>query len=356
MTPLLFEPIQIRDITFKNRVFVSPMCQYSATNGVPNDWHYVHLGSFATGGAALVITEATAVNPEGRISYGDAGLWNEEQEASFKKIATFIKSQGSILGMQLAHAGRKASTELPWKGGKSISASEENGWQVLGPSAVKFSEHSQNPKELSLGDIEKIKNDFRASAERAIRAGIQVIELHGAHGYLLHQFLSPLSNHRTDQYGGSLENRMRFPLEVSKLVRDVMPSGLPLFMRISATDWAPGGWEIEQSIKFAIELKKIGVDLIDTSTGGLVPGVKIPVGPHYQVPFASEIKKGANILTGAVGMITDAKKANEVVEKGEADVVLLAREMLRNPHWALHAAKELGAKVPSPSQYERAFS
>lgn len=355
MSAKIFAPLKIRDITFKNRIFVSPMCQYSAVEGVPQDWHFVHLGALATGGAALVIIEATAVNPEGRISYADVGLWNDEQEKEFSKISAFIKSQGAVPGMQLAHAGRKASAEKPWLGGKSIPASDSKGWQVVGPSAVKFSEHSQTPKELSLDDIQKLMEDFKSSTKRALDAGIEVIELHMAHGYLFHQFLSPLSNHRTDEYGGSLENRMKFPLETAKAVRDIIPSHLPLFVRISATDWTDGGWDIEQSIKLSIELKKVGVDLIDTSTGGNYPGVKIPVGPHYQVPFASEVKRGADILTGAVGMITDPKQANEIIEKGEADVVLLARELLRNPRWPQMAAKELGVKVESPHQYDRAW-
>lgn len=351
MTPLLFTPLKIRDLTFKNRIFVSPMCQYSATDGVPNDWHFVHLGSRAVGGAGLVIAEATAVVPEGRISASDLGLWNETQEKEFKRITTFIKSQGSIPGIQLAHAGRKASSNVPWE----KSHDPKLDWQVVGPSAIPYSDRYQTPRELTKAEIHGLTESFVKSTERALRAGFEVIELHFAHGYLNHEFLSPLSNQRTDEYGGSLENRMRFSLEVAKAVRDVIPKNLPLFARISATDWADGGWDVEQSITFVNELKKLGVDFIDTSSGGNVSHQKIEVKPHYQVKFAKIVKEATGMLTGAVGLITEAKAANEILENGEADAILLARELLRDPYWPIHAAKILGAEITLPNQYLRAF-
>lgn len=351
MKPLLFEPLKIRDITFKNRIFVSPMCQYSAVDGVPNDWHFVHLGSRAVGGAGLVIVEASAVVPEGRISASDLGLWNETQEKEFKRITKFIKDQGSVPGIQLAHAGRKASSNVPWE--KSHDPSLD--WQVVGPSAIPYSDRYQTPRELSKAEIHSLTDAFVKSAERALRAGFEVIELHFAHGYLNHEFLSPLTNVRQDEYGGSLENRMRFSLEVAKAVRNVVPQNLPLFVRISATDWAEGGWDIEQSIALVKELQKLGVDFIDTSSGGNISSQKIEVKPHYQVPFAKAVKEATGVLTGAVGLITEAKAANDILVNGEADAVLLARELLRDPYWPLHAAKILGAEIKLPNQYLRAF-
>jgi 2,4-dienoyl-CoA reductase-like NADH-dependent reductase (Old Yellow Enzyme family) len=349
----LFSELKIREITFKNRLFVSPMCQYSAQDGMPNDWHLVHLGSRAVGGAALVIAEAAGVSAEGRISDGDLGLYNETQLKAFKRITQFIKDQGSVAGIQLAHAGRKASKHTPWVGGESL-AREEGGWQTLAPSALPFDRDWQIPKEMTLQDLALVASQFEQATTRAIAAGFDVIEVHAAHGYLLHEFLSPLSNKRTDCYGGSLENRMRFPLEVTSRVRKVLPQNFPLFVRISATDWTDGGWDLEQSIVFARELKKIGVDLIDCSTGGNVPAAKIPVGPGYQVSFAEGIRKGADILTGAVGMITNAKQAEDILNARKADVILMAREFLRDPYFPLHAAHELGEEITWPRQYDRA--
>ncbi|MBO9666294.1 MAG: NADH:flavin oxidoreductase/NADH oxidase [Bdellovibrio sp.] len=349
----LFSPLKLRDIEFKNRIFVSPMCMYSATEGFPNEWHLVHLGSRAVGGAGLVMVEATAVRPEGRISLGDLGLWNEEHAAKFIPIVNFIKAQGAVPGIQLAHAGRKASASVGWKGSKPLSK-EDGAWQTVGPSALPFSEGWPTPREMSQKEITQLVADFTHSAELAYRAGFQVIELHMAHGYLLNEFLSPLSNQRTDSYGGSLENRMRLPLEVVDAIRKVWPTGLPLFVRISATEWVENGWDLAQSIHFTKELKKHGVDLIDCSTGGNVPGVKIPLEPGYQVPLAEGVRNGANIPTGAVGLITDPLKAEEILASGKADAIFLARELLRHPYWPLHAAKKLGVDVPWPLQYERA--
>lgn len=349
----LFSQFKLRDITFKNRLFVSPMCQYSAEDGVPNDWHLVHLGSRAVGGAALVIVEATGVSPEGRISHGDLGLYNETQKKAFQRITKFIKENGSVPGIQLAHAGRKASTQTPWAGGKPLQP-QEGAWQTFAPSALPFDKDWHTPKAMTAEEIEKVTQDFEQATKRAVEAGFEVIELHGAHGYLLHEFVSPLSNHRTDSYGGSLENRMRFPLEVAKRVRAILPANFPLFVRISATDWADGGWDLEQSIVYARELKKLGVDLIDCSTGGNVAAAKIPIGPSYQVPFAEGVRKGADIPTGAVGLITEAKQAEEILTSGKADVIIMARELLRDPYFPLHAAHELGETVKWPKQYDRA--
>jgi 2,4-dienoyl-CoA reductase-like NADH-dependent reductase (Old Yellow Enzyme family) len=350
----LFSEIKIREITFRNRLFVSPMCQYSAYEGVPNEWHFVHLGSRATGGAALVIAEATAVTPEGRISYADLGIWNDHQMEELKKITDFIKSQGARAGIQLAHAGRKASTDKPWNEAGYLPKSK-GGWDVVAPSPISFSDSSPEPRELSSQEILDLVEAFKAATQRSLEAGFEVIEIHMAHGYLLHQFLSPLSNKREDEYGGSLENRMRFPLMVAQAVREVMPERFPLFVRISATDWKEDGWDLEQSIILCEELKKLGTDLIDVSSGGSVPKVKIPVAPLYQVPFAEEIKKRVDIRTGAVGLITEAKEAEEIITSHKADVVLLARELLRDPYWPIKAAIELGADAPIPNQYLRAF-
>jgi 2,4-dienoyl-CoA reductase-like NADH-dependent reductase (Old Yellow Enzyme family) len=349
----LFSKLRIRDIEFRNRVFVSPMCQYSCVDGLPNDWHLVHLGSRAVGGAGLVLTEASAVSPEGRISPGDAGIWGPAHMDAWRRVARFVKEQGSHAGIQLAHAGRKASTQPPWLGGGTVGPAH-GGWQPIGPSALPFDKDSPMPRELSAAAIDAVVSEFRAAAGRALEAGFDVVELHAAHGYLLHEFLSPLSNRRTDEYGGPLANRMRLPIRVARAVREVWPHRLPLFVRLSATDWAPGGWDLEQSVELSKALKEAGVDLIDCSSGGLVPGVAIPAAPGYQVPFAEAIRRRAGIATAAVGMITTAPQAEEIVSSGKADAVLLAREMLRDPYWPLHAAKALGETIDWPKQYGRA--
>ena len=350
----LFSSIKIRSIEIKNRIVVSPMCQYSSNDGIPTDWHLVHLGSRAVGGAGIVFTEATAVSPEGRISPDDAGIWNDVQVNAYKKITSFIKSQKSVPGIQLAHAGRKASTFSPWKGNGKVSI-ENGGWQTLAPSAIQFGDDYPSPKEMDYKDIKVIIDQFREAAKRSIDAGFDIIELHFAHGYLVHEFLSPISNHRTDNYGGSLENRCRFAIEIVKSVREVIPDATPLFVRISASDWVEGGWDIEQSVQLAKWLKDIVVDLIDCSSGGNVSNAKIPAGPGYQIPFSQRIKKEANILTGGVGFITTAEQADQIINSDQADFVFLAREMLRDPYWALHAAKKLNVELDNfPKQYLRA--
>jgi 2,4-dienoyl-CoA reductase-like NADH-dependent reductase (Old Yellow Enzyme family) len=350
----LFSPLKIRSLELKNRVAVSPMCQYSCVDGVMNDWHLVHLGSRAVGGAGLIFTEATAVSPEGRISPDDAGIWNDEQVETLKRITSFIKSQNSVPGIQLAHAGRKASTFSPWKGNGEVK-SENGGWKTLAPSQIPFTDDYPNPKEMTLSDIKLVVNQFKSAAQRSIDAGFEVIELHFAHGYLVHEFLSPFSNHRKDNYGGNFDNRCRIAIEIAKSVREIIPQKTPLFARISSTDWVEGGWDIDQSIKLSIWLKEAGVDLIDCSSGGNVLKAKIPIGPGYQIPFAQQIKKEANILTGGVGLITTAEQAEEIIKSEQADIVLLAREMLRDPHWALHAAKKLNVNLTDyPKQYLRA--
>ena len=351
----LFSPLKIREITFKNRVAVSPMCQYSSEDGMPTDWHLVHLGSRAVGGAALVIVEATAVSPIGRISPNDSGIWSDAHAEAFSRITQFVKANGAVPGVQLAHAGRKASTQIPWQGDGKVEI-DRGGWHPMAPSAIPFNQKYPLPREMTLDDIETVIDEFSAAAKRAWDAGFEVIELHAAHGYLLHEFLSPLSNHRTDEYGGTLENRMRLLLSIARVVREEWPARLPLFVRISATDWAEGGWDLPQSIELSKRLKEIGVDLIDCSSGGLVPGAKIPVGPGYQVPFSQAIRREAHIATGAVGMITEPKQAEEIISSDQADIVLLARELLRDPYWPFHAAKLLGADVTWPVQYERAKS
>ncbi len=350
---ILFSSIKIRDLQFRNRIFVSPMCQYSAREGVPNDWHLVHLGSRAVGGAALVMTEATAVSPEGRISPEDLGIWSDEQTKAFKRITDFIKARGTVPGIQLAHAGRKASTKTPWIGEGMVPVSE-GGWEVIAPSTLKFSDNYPQPKEMDETDMTTVLRQWSDAAQRSLEAGFQVAEIHMAHGYLLHQFLSPLSNKRTDKYGGSLKNRMKFPLEVAKSVREIWPHNLPVFVRISVTDWAEGGWDLEQSIELGKELKKLGIDLIDSSSGGLVPFAKIPVAPGYQVKFAEEIRKQAGMMTGAIGLITNAAQAENILVTGQADVVFMARELLRDPYFPLHAAKVLGDDPQYPNQYLRA--
>lgn len=349
----LFTPLRLRELEFKNRIFMSPMCQYSATDGVPNAWHMVHLGSRAVGGVALVIVEATSVNAVGRISPNDLGLWNETQLKAFRPITQFIREQGAIAGVQLAHAGRKASTAAPWSGDGPVKPSE-GGWTPVGPDAEPFTEKHNVPHALSKAEIAQIVKDFEASTRLSLEAGFQVIELHAAHGYLMHEFLSPLTNHRSDEYGGSLENRMRFPLEVAKVVRAAWPAKWPVFVRISASDWVDGGWDVPQSVEFAKRLKALGIDLIDCSSGGAVPNAKIAAGPGYQVPFAREVRAGAEMPTGAVGIITTGTAAEKVLQDGSADVVIIGRELLRDPYFPMHAAKELGVDVKWPVQYERA--
>ena len=354
MTAGLFEPLSIRSLTLRNRIVVSPMCQYSSVDGFANDWHLVHLGSRAVGGASAVIAEATAVSPEGRISPHDLGIWKDEHVTFLARITAFIRAQGAVAGVQLAHAGRKASMDVPWRGGRALDESE-GGWRpVYAPSALAFSSRTQQPVEMARADIERAIGDFHRGAERALAAGFQVVELHGAHGYLLHEFLSPISNTRTDEYGGSFENRCRFVLQVVDAVRDVWPGHLPLFMRLSATDYTDGGWDIEQTVELSRILGTHGVDLVDASSGGNVAGATIPVGPGYQVQFAERIRRDAGVATGAVGLITDPHQADEIIRSGKADLVILARQLLRDPHWPLHAASVLGANVAWPPQYERA--
>ncbi|MBD8899741.1 NADH:flavin oxidoreductase/NADH oxidase [Rhodanobacter sp. DHG33] len=350
----LFESFTQRSLELRNRIVVSPMCQYSATDGIPDHWHLVHLGSRAVGGAGAVIAEATAVSAQGRISPGDTGIWNDAQVEAWRPITAFIAAQGAVPGVQLAHAGRKASALRPWEGGGALST-EQGAWTTVAPSALPFDAGWHVPMALDAASIRQLLADFRAAAQRALAAGFKLIELHGAHGYLLHQFLSPLSNRRDDEYGGSFENRTRLVHEAIAAVREVWPEQLPLWLRISATDWAEGGWDVEQSVRLAREVKSLGVDLIDVSSGGLVPHVKIPLGPGYQVPFAARIRREAGIATGAVGLITEAGQAANIVADGEADVVLLARESLRDPYFPRRAAQELGASVAAPVQYQRAW-
>jgi 2,4-dienoyl-CoA reductase-like NADH-dependent reductase (Old Yellow Enzyme family) len=349
----LFDPYTVRSVTFGNRIFVSPMCQYSSDDGLPNDWHFVHLGTRAVGGAGLVMVEASGVSPIGRITAWDSGFWSHEHAEAFQRIAAFAEDNGAVAGIQLAHAGRKASTDVPWRGGGVIREGP-NAWQTVAPSPIPFREGDPVPHELTAVEIDAIVDQFVRSTKLAIDAGFHVVELHMAHGYLLHEFLSPLSNVRTDDYGGSLENRMRFPLRVAEGVREAWPDGLPLFVRISASDWAEGGWDLAQSIEFAKRLRDLGVDLVDCSSGGAVPGAKIELGPGYQVPFARSIRAEAGIATAAVGLITEARQADEIINSGSADAVLLARELLRDPYWPLHAARALGVDVPWPPQYQRA--
>jgi 2,4-dienoyl-CoA reductase-like NADH-dependent reductase (Old Yellow Enzyme family) len=349
----LFTPLTLKSITVPNRIVVSPMCQYSCVDGFATDWHLVHLGSRAVGGAGIIIQEATAVSPEGRISPDDMGIWKDAHIEKLKTITTFIKQHGVVPGIQLAHAGRKASSQSPWKGGKQISQNE-GGWQTLSPSAIPFRDTDQPPQPLDKAGIEKVISDFKAATQRAVQAGYQLVELHAAHGYLVHEFLSPLSNRRTDEYGGSFDNRIRILLQILEAVQSVWPAHLPIFVRISATDWAEGGWTEDESVQLAGILKEKGIDLVDCSTGGMVTGVKIPLGPGYQVKFAARIRKEAGILTGAVGLITTARQAEEIIASEQADLVLLARQSLRDPYFPLHAAKELGAAIHWPNQYLRA--
>jgi 2,4-dienoyl-CoA reductase-like NADH-dependent reductase (Old Yellow Enzyme family) len=350
----LFDPFRIRDVELRSRIVVSPMCQYSAKDGHPQTWHLVHLGSRAVGGAGLVMAEATAVEARGRISPGDAGIYEESHIASWRPIAKFIRSQGAVPGIQLAHAGRKASVTSPWEGGKAI-ARQNGGWVPVAPSAIPFDQGSPLPEALEAKAISEVVYAFSKAAARALAAGFEVLEIHAAHGYLLHEFLSPLCNTRTDEYGGPFENRIRLALQVVQALRKVWPEKLPLFVRLSASDWKEGGWDLEQTIELSRKLKSLGVDLIDVSSGGLVPGVKIPLGPGYQVQFAESIRKQAGIATGAVGLITEAAQAETILMGEQADLIFLAREMLRDPYWPRRAAKILGEKIKPPVQYERAW-
>lgn len=350
----LFEPLVIGDVTVRNRIMVSPMCEYMAGDGIPNDWHLVHLGSRAVGGAGLVFTEATSVSAEGCISPGDTGIWNNVQRDAWERISSFISKQGAVPGIQLAHAGRKASTDVPWRGGGRL-ATEQGAWMPLAPSAIAFDAGYPIPDALDEAGIAKVIADFRSATILAGSAGFRVIELHAAHGYLLHEFLSPLSNRRDDRYGGSLENRARLLREVIAAVRREWPAPAPLFVRVSATDWVDGGWDIDECVELARWLKEDSVDVIDCSSGGTVPHAKIPVAPGYQVPFASRIRREAGIATAAIGLITDARQAEEILERGDADLVALAREFLRDPYFARRAASELGVAIDAPLPYQRAW-
>ena len=352
--PSLFDPLTLRGVTLRNRIGMSPMCQYSATGGAANNWHLVHCGSRAVGGVGLVMVEATAVTPQGRISAHDLGLWNDTHVEPLARIVRFAEEHGAVVGVQLAHAGRKASTRRPWEGADTAPPAE-GGWEdVSAPSAVPFADGHLVPQALDLAGIAGIVQAFSDAARRARAAGMRVIELHAAHGYLLHQFLSPLSNRRTDRYGGSFENRTRLAREVAQAVRTVWPEKLPLFVRLSATDWTEGGWDVPQTVELARLLKEDGVDLIDCSSGGNVSGARIPFAPGYQVPFAEQVRREAKIATAAVGLITEAAQADEIIRSGRADLVLLARELLRDPHWPLHAAQQLEQAEPWPAKYLRA--
>jgi 2,4-dienoyl-CoA reductase-like NADH-dependent reductase (Old Yellow Enzyme family) len=346
----LLSPLAIRGVTLRNRIVMSPMCQYSAIDGLPNDWHFVHVGSRAAGGVGLVFVEATAVTADGRISPGDTGIWSDAHADAFRRIAAFVKSQGAVPGIQLAHAGRKASCDVPWRGGAQLALGD-GGWETVGPSAVAFQEGERPPREIDVRGIDAIVDAFEAAARRALTAGFEVLEIHSAHGYLLHEFLSPLANRRTDEYGGSLENRMRLVLRVAERLRGVMPPELPLLIRISATDWVEGGWDIAQSVELARRVKSLGVDLVDASSGGMTPHAQIPVGKGYQVPLARRIRDDAKIATGAVGLITDFQQANDIITGGDADLVFVGRELLREPYWAIKAQQTLGAEPAWPLQY-----
>lgn len=346
----LLSPLKIRGVTLRNRIVVSPMCQYSSTDGFADDWHLVHLGSRAVGGAGLVFTEATAVTAQGRISPADLGIYDDRHVENLSRIASFIHRMGAVAGIQLAHAGRKGSCRAPWEGGAALSQNE-GGWDLVAPSRIPFSDQNPLPQELDKNGIQQIKTAFKTATQRALKAGFKVIEIHAAHGYLLHSFLSPLSNQRKDEYGGSFENRIRLLCEIAAELRGIIPDALPLFTRISATDWVENGWDLQQSIELAKALKKLGVDLIDTSSGALVPYAKIPVGPNYQVPFSEAIREEADILTGAVGLITEPHQASDIITSGKADLVFLAREHLRDPYWSHKASHELGQEAKWPTPY-----
>ncbi|MET9685940.1 NADH:flavin oxidoreductase/NADH oxidase [Streptomyces coeruleorubidus] len=354
----LFEPCTLRDVTIPNRVWMPPMCQYSAApegpeTGAPNDWHFAHYAARATGGTGLIIVEATAVSPEGRISPYDLGIWNDTQAEAFRRITRFLVSQGTVPAIQIAHAGRKSSTDRPWKGGAPVGP-DAHGWDSVAPSPIAFDDRHPVPAELTVDQIKDIVGQFAAAARRALAAGFEIAEIHGAHGYLINEFLSPHSNHRTDAYGGSYENRTRFALEVVDAVREVWPQDKPLFFRVSATDWLDeGGWTADDTVRFAADLRAHGVDLLDVSTGGNASGVRIPTGPGYQVPFAARVKQETRLPVAAVGLITEVEQAEKILANGEADAVLLGRELLRNPSWARLAARELGAEARVPDQYHR---
>lgn len=349
----LFSPLRLRSLELKNRIVVSPMCEYSAVDGFANDWHVVHLGSRAVGGAGTVIAEATAVSPEGRITPEDLGLWSDAHVAGLERITRFISAQGCVPGIQLAHAGRKASRTSPWKGDHPLNP-EEGGWTTVSASGLPFREGEGAPEALDEAGLAKVREDFTRSARYAVQAGFKVLEIHAAHGYLFHQFLSPLSNKRQDNYGGSLENRSRLLREVTSSIRAVWPSDLPLFVRLSVTDWDPSGWTPDDSVYLARQLRDLGVDLIDCSSGGILPHIRIPLGPGYQVPLAEKVRTETGIPTGAVGLITAAAQAEAILEQGQADLIFLARQLLRDPYFPLHAARELGVDLPWPVQYERA--
>ena len=354
MTPSLLEPLTLRSVTLRNRIGVSPMCQYSCVDGVATDWHLVHLGSRAVGGAGVVFTEAAAVTAAGRISPHDLGIRTDSQAEAPARIVRTIGEHGAVPGIQLSHAGRKASTDAPWRGGGPLDLGH-GGWQpIIAPSAIPFSEAHQTPEALDADGIAGVIAAFREAAARALGAGFQLVELHAAHGYLLHEFLSPLSNHRTDSFGGAFENRIRLLVDVIRAVRTVWPERLPLAVRVSGTDWVPDAWDIEQSVELARRLGPLGVDLVDCSSGGVVPGVRIPVGPGYQVPLAERVRREGDIATAAVGLITEAEEADAIIREGRADLVLRAREMLRDPYWPRHAARALGVELPWPPPYERA--
>jgi 2,4-dienoyl-CoA reductase-like NADH-dependent reductase (Old Yellow Enzyme family) len=349
----LFSPLTIKGVTFRNRLAMSPMCQYSATDGFASDWHLVHYGSRAVGGSGLIMQEATAVLPEGRITPDDLGLYREEHIEMLQRITAFIHQQGAVAGIQLAHAGRKAGCSSPWKGGKQLSENE-GGWKTVAPSVIPFNTEDNMPQELDQNGINNVKASFKLASTRALQAGYNVLEIHAAHGYLIHQFLSPLSNHRTDHYGGPFENRIRLLLEIVNAVKSVWPENLPLFVRISATDWWEGGWNIEEALQLASILKKEGVDLVDCSSGGLVPYQQIQLSPGYQVPFSERIKKETGILTSSVGLITEPHQAEDILQKGQADLIMMGRESLRNPYFPLQAAKMMGEDILWPLQYMRA--
>jgi 2,4-dienoyl-CoA reductase-like NADH-dependent reductase (Old Yellow Enzyme family) len=350
---LLFEPLQLRQIQLKNRIVVSPMCQYSSEDGFANDWHLVHLGSRAVGGAALVIIEASAISPEGRITPSDLGIWKDEHIVFLKRITSFIKSQNSIPGIQLAHAGRKASHHVPWKGGAALT-NEEGSWRTMAPSAIPFKEGEPIPSGMEKEDINRLVDDFHAAAIRAKKAGFRMIEIHAAHGYLINEFLSPLSNHRTDEYGGAFNNRIRILLEIISAIQESWPKEYPIFVRLSATDWVEGGWTLNDSVMLCRILKDEGIDLVDCSSGGISPVQKIQAGPLYQTPFAERIRKETGIRTGAVGLITTAQQAEQILSNQQADLIIMARQLLRDPYFPLHAAKDLNVDIAWPVQYERA--
>lgn len=352
----LFEPFTLRGVTLRNRVGVSPMCQYSCADGFVNDWHLVHLGSRAVGGAGLVMAEATAVSAEGRISPGDAGIWKDEHVAAWRRVAAFIADHGAVPAIQLAHAGWKGSTAAPWLGGKAVAAAD-GGWQPVGVGGAPFTDGYPTPRPLTAADIEQLCAQWRDAAGRAVAAGFKVVEIHAAHGYLFHSFLSPLANRRTDEYGGSFENRTRLLLRVTKELRAVVPENLLLLVRLSCSDWVEGGWSIDDSVRLAGQLRELGVDLIDCSSGGAAPAAKIPVGPGYQVAFAAQVRREARVATAAVGMITDPHQAETILTSGQADLVFLARELLRDPYWSARAARELGVETGgfAPVQYGRAW-